>query len=61
MTEIEMLIRLSEQVKHLETLMTNHLHHHFIYNVTLLGGFISTTTAFALYWLKSRARPTGRD
>ncbi len=54
MTDHDMLIKLCEQVAQNNQLLTNHLHHHFIYNITLLGGFVSTVTAFVLYWLKSR-------
>ena len=55
MTDHDLLIRLSEQMEGLKLLMTNHLHHHLIYNVTLLGGFITTATSFVLYWMKTRA------
>lgn len=55
MTDHDLLIRLSEQMECFKLLMTNHLHHHMIYSVTMLGGLISTVTAFVLYWLKARA------
>lgn len=61
MTETEMLIRLSEQVKHLETLMTNHLHHHFLYTMAMFTAFLSVIGGLALHWLKGRAKPVAKD
>lgn len=55
MTDTEMLIRLSEQMKYLETLMTNHLHHHFLYTMAMFTAFLGLLGGFVLHWLKCRA------
>jgi hypothetical protein len=54
MTDHDLLIQLNDKVDMIGLLLTNHLHHHFIYTVTLFGAFFSTMTAFVLYWLKNR-------
>lgn len=54
MTDHDLLIRLNEQVDMLQLMFSNHLHHHLLYTLALLGGFISTATAFVLYLLNSR-------
>lgn len=54
MTDHDLLIRLAQQMDTVTTMLGNHLEHHFWYNMTLLGAFIATATAFALYWLKDR-------
>lgn len=53
-TDHDLLIRLCQQTETITMLLTNHLEHHFIYNMTLLGAFVATVTAFALYWLGDR-------
>ena len=53
-TDHDLLIRLSQQMDTVTTLLTNHLEHHFWYNMTLLGAFIATATAFTLYHLERR-------
>jgi len=51
----DILIRLDQQMDMIYALLTNHLEHHFWYNMTLLGGFIATVTAVGLYLLQQRA------
>lgn len=52
----DLLIRLTQQMDTVTTLLTNHLEHHFWYNMTLLGGFIATATAVVLYWLQRQKK-----
>lgn len=54
MTDHELLIQLTQQVNNLQLLLTNHVYHHLVYTVALMGGCISTVTAFVLYWLGHR-------
>lgn len=53
----DILIRLDQQMEMIHSLLTNHLEHHALYTMTLLGAFIATVTAFGLYWLEKR-KPT---
>ena len=53
-TDHDLLIKLSQQMETITVLLTNHLEHHFVYNMTLLGAFVATTTACVLYWLQDR-------
>jgi len=50
----DLLIRVSQQMDTVMKLLTNHLEHHFWYNVTLAGGFLATVTSVALYFLQAR-------
>jgi hypothetical protein len=52
--ESELLYRMSEKIDILYVLFTNHLHHHFIYNITLLAGFLSTGTAIGVFLLRQK-------
>lgn len=58
MTDHDLLIRLNEQVDIINLLLTNHLHHHFIYTVTMFGSLLSAITAFSLYHLRNRSKPS---
>jgi len=58
-TDHDLLIELCQKVDLIYVLLTNHLEHHFWYNMTLLGGFIATVTSVILYWWgKRRQKPT---
>ena len=61
MTDHDLLIRLNTQMDQLQLLLTNHVHHHLVYTVALMGAAISTATAFVLYWLKTRAKTSEKD
>ncbi|MHA1169807.1 MAG: hypothetical protein ACTSPI_17560 [Candidatus Heimdallarchaeaceae archaeon] len=59
-TDHDLLVRVSEKVDLIYTLLANHLEHHFVYNITLLSGFIATVTAVVLYMIRFRKRkPSG--
>jgi len=53
-TDHELLIELSTKMDLLYTMFANHLEHHFAYNITLLGGFLSLSIAAAMYLWKTR-------
>lgn len=47
----DLLVRLCEKTDTITKMLSNHLEHHFWYNVTLLAGFLATATAVGLYLL----------
>lgn len=53
-TDHDLLVELSTKMDLLYTLFTNHLEHHFAYNVTLLGAFLSLSVAALMYLWKTR-------
>lgn len=53
-TDHDLLVELSTKMDLLYTLFTNHLEHHFAYNITLLGAFLSLTVAVIMYLWKTR-------
>ncbi len=55
MTDHDLLIRLSQQMDSMTLLLTNHLHHHFLYTMAMFTAFLSLVGGGVLYWLKSRA------
>jgi len=53
-TDHDLLIELSTKMDLMHTLLTNHLEHHFAYNMALLGALLSLAAGVILYNLKSR-------
>lgn len=49
----DLLIELSTKVELIHTLLTNHLEHHFAYNMALLGALLSLVVGVILYAAKS--------
>jgi len=54
MSDHDILIKVSGQLDLISQLLTNHLHHHFLYTLTMLGALMSAATAFGLLFLKRR-------
>lgn len=54
MTDHEILIRLSERVELIYQLLTNHLEHHFWFNITLLAAVIGLSAALITILLKRK-------
>lgn len=58
MTDHDLLIRLCEKMDSMNLLLTNHLHHHFLYNMALFTALLSVIGGFVLYWSKGREKLT---
>ena len=54
MSDHDLLIQICERVAHLEDMMMNHLHHHFIYTMALFTGLLSTVGTLIAYVWKHR-------
>ena len=50
----DLLVRMSTKVDLIYTLLSNHLEHHFWYNITLLGALTTLTTGAVMYVMKTR-------
>ena len=50
----DLLVELSTKMELIHMLLINHLEHHFVYNITLLGALLSLAAAGLIYVLKSR-------
>lgn len=57
MTDHDLLIRLGEKMDSMSLLLSNHLHHHFLYNMALFTAFLSVIGGLVLCWMKGREKP----
>lgn len=58
----DLLVELSTKMDLLYALFTNHLEHHFVYNMTLLGAFLSLIAAALMYlWKTRKVRQTNQS
>ena len=50
----DLLVRMSTKVDLIYVLLSNHLEHHFWYNITLLGALLALVSAAVMYAVKAR-------
>lgn len=52
MTDHDLLIRLNEKMDEINALLTNHLHHHFLYTMAMFAAFLSLFGGLILHYLE---------
>ena len=53
-TDHDLLVRMSTKVDLIYTLLSNHLEHHFWYNITMLAALLSLLGGVVMYAVKTR-------
>jgi hypothetical protein len=59
-TDHDLLIRMSEQMDIINLLLTNHLHHHFLYTMAMFAAFLSLIGGLVLCWLRTGGKSMGK-